>query len=116
MKEEDPGVSILSVLVTEPDSLLCADVKTCVLNSENAVRHPADVATADTHLRDVVIVQEREGSERQVSSKRPFPSEKFVTMDPSCLVRLSWCNGWHCCHISRNRRFEFPPEVFVRFS
>jgi len=90
--------------------------KTYVLNSENAVRHPADVASADTHYSDVVIVQEREGSVRQVSSKRSFPSEKFITMEASCLVRLSWCNGWHCCHISRNRRFEFLPEVFVRFS
>jgi hypothetical protein len=59
LKEEAAGVGILSVLVAELDSLLCADVKNllCI-----AVRHPTDVASADTHLRDVVIVQEREGS------------------------------------------------------
>jgi hypothetical protein len=62
LKEKAAGVNILSVLFTKPDSLLCADVKTCVLNSENAVRHLADVASADTHLHHVVIVQEREGS------------------------------------------------------
>jgi hypothetical protein len=62
LEEKAAGVNILSVLFTEPDSLLCADVKTCVLNSKNAVRHPADVASVDTHLHDVVIVQEREGS------------------------------------------------------
>jgi hypothetical protein len=51
------------VPVTEPDSLLCADIKTCfLLNSENAVRQPADAMSYDTHARDLVVVQEREES------------------------------------------------------
>jgi hypothetical protein len=62
-KEKAAGVDTLSVPVTEPDSLLCADVKTCFqLNSENAVRQPQMRRCLIRTVRDLVIVEEREGS------------------------------------------------------
>lgn len=116
LKEKAGGVNILSVPSIEPGSLLCADVKNLLCTEQwKCSASSGRCCVCWYALARRGHCSGTWGVLRQVSSKRSFPSKKFITMDPSCLVRLSWCNGWHCCHISRSHRFEFLPEVFVRF-